>query len=307
VAVWLPDVQRNPGRDAGAFVGPVTIGLIHTTEGSSFTPDDDYYGHDSWPHLTFFPGDRPYGKSVWQHISLDLAARALANQSGGVETNREGVVQIEVVAFARDPSWSKGETTTVRNFRRLMHDVEAATDIPHRSSVVFGGNEQYGLNNGYELTAAEWRAYEGWCGHQHAPENSHWDPGAISIINLLLGDDMALTDAEKNELVRRTAEAVWARKDAATEETYAFLVRRAQARANQARDLCLSILAGVTTLAGELTDVDEDAIGRAAAAALLPDLAIVVAGAVAELPDADADAVADRVVEVFSERLAPGV
>jgi hypothetical protein len=67
----------------------------------------------------------------------------------------------------------------------------------------------------------------------------------------------------------------------------------------------LSILAGVTGLADDI--VDEDAIGRAAAAALLPDLAVVVASAVADLPDADADAVADRVVEVFSERLAPGV
>lgn len=304
MAVWLPDVQRNPGRDAGSFVGPVTIGLIHTVEGSSFTPGGSYYGHSYWPHLTFVPGDRPYEKSVWQHISLDLAGRALENQSGGVETNREGVIQIEVVGYAAKPEWSHGETTTVRNFRRLMRDIEAATDIPHRCGVTFGGNEQFGLNNGYELTATEWRAYEGWCGHQHAPENAHWDPGAIAINNLMEGP-VALTEAEKTELVRRTADAVWARKDAATEQTYAFLVRRASTRANHARDLCLSILAGVTGLADDI--VDEDAIGRAAAAALLPDLAVVVASAVADLPDADADAVADRVVEVFSERLAPGV
>jgi hypothetical protein len=200
VVVWLPDVQRNPGQDAGSFVGPVTIGLIHTVEGSSFTPGDDYYGNPYWPHFTFKPGDLSYAKAVWQHLPLDRAARALQNRSGGVETNREGVIQIEVVGFARDPSWSRGETPTVRNFRRLMRGIEANTRVPHRSVVRFGGNEQYGLENGYELTAAEWVAYEGWCGHQHAPENAHWDPGAIDIANLL-EEPMALTDADADRVV----------------------------------------------------------------------------------------------------------
>jgi hypothetical protein len=30
----------------------------------------------------------------------------------------------------------------------------------------------------------EWNAFNGWCGHQHVPENSHWDPGKLNIDHL---------------------------------------------------------------------------------------------------------------------------
>lgn len=200
MAVWLPDARRNLGQHAGDFTSRVTIGVIHTTESSTFTPGDSYYGRNVWPHFTFIPGDHSYTNAVWQHLPLDKAARALANRAGGVETNREGCIQIEVVAFAARPGWSQGGSQTVWNFRRLMAEIEANTFIPHRCDVVFGGNEQYGLDNGYELSNFEWESYAGWLGHQHVPENAHWDPGEIDIANLLLeqsaatGDDMHLND-----------------------------------------------------------------------------------------------------------------
>jgi hypothetical protein len=195
MAVWLPDTRRNLGNDAGSFIGPVTIGVIHTTESSTFTPGDTYFGRNVWPHFTFIQGDRSYTDAVWQHLPLDRAARALANRSGGVETNREGCIQIEVVGYASRPAWSQGGGQTVWNFRRLMRAIEANTDIPRRCGVTFGGNEQYGLDNRYELSNSAWESYRGWLGHQHVPENSHWDPGEIDIDNLLaLEDDMPTVD-----------------------------------------------------------------------------------------------------------------
>ncbi|HEY6222818.1 MAG TPA: hypothetical protein VIW26_03470, partial [Gemmatimonadales bacterium] len=40
-------------------------------------------------------------------------------------------------------------------------------------------------NNGVRFTAAAWLAFDGWCGHQHVPNNDHGDPGAIDIARLL--------------------------------------------------------------------------------------------------------------------------
>jgi hypothetical protein len=68
------------------------------------------------------------------------------------------------------------------------------------------------------LSPAAWDAYSGVLGHQHAPDNSHGDPGAIDINRILSAargdDDVALTADEKKALGRideidtRTA-AIW--------------------------------------------------------------------------------------------------
>ena len=35
------------------------------------------------------------------------------------------------------------------------------------------------------MTNDEWNDFDGWCGHQHVPENEHWDPGKLDIGRLL--------------------------------------------------------------------------------------------------------------------------
>jgi hypothetical protein len=35
------------------------------------------------------------------------------------------------------------------------------------------------------MTEDEWNNFDGWCGHQHVPENEHWDPGKLDIGRLL--------------------------------------------------------------------------------------------------------------------------
>src|SRR5215211_7280790 len=41
----------------------------------------------------------------YQHLDTGMAARALRNRSGGVQTNRESAIQIEVVGFAHRGHW----------------------------------------------------------------------------------------------------------------------------------------------------------------------------------------------------------
>ena len=170
--------QSSPGNNAGAFLPGPMRGVLHTTEGGSAAGAiGAYKKHNSWPHFTVAQDGK-----VYQHVPLDRAARSLQNQSGGVETNRQGAIQIEVVGYAARPDWPLAQVTAMI---LLMRWIEAQTGIKPGTFPVFGDSKQYGLRNPLEFTPAQWNDFNGWCGHQHVPENSHWDPGAINIANLL--------------------------------------------------------------------------------------------------------------------------
>lgn len=178
MASWYPNAFKRPGNDAGDFVaGYAKKGLLHTTEGSSAAGAIGAYTvNNSWPHFTV-----DQLGNVYQHISIDRAARSLENAPGGVETNRGGPVQIEVVGFASHPVWPELQ---VKALILLMRWIETNAGVKP-VGVTFGGAEQAGLHNPLEFSNAQWIAYNGWCGHQHVPENGHWDPGAININNFL--------------------------------------------------------------------------------------------------------------------------
>jgi hypothetical protein len=179
--------QSRPGNNAGAFLPGPMRGVLHTTEGAypagAFAA---YKANNSWPHFTVDQVGR-----VYQHLAIDRAARSMQNQSGGVETNRLGAIQIEVVGFAAQPNWPLAQVEAMFN---LMRWIEAQTGIKPVSPV-FGDNKQYGLRNPLEFTPDQWNAFNGWCGHQHVPENSHWDPGAIAIANLLPTTEAPMPEA----------------------------------------------------------------------------------------------------------------
>ena len=171
----------------------MTIGVLHTTESrrgsyrSGGPRNYGNFGHTSFPHFTVDVQDGKF--KSWQHISLRRAAKALKNTSGGVETNREGVIQIEVVGRAAEPFTSN--RVLVEGLKKLMRWIEANTDIPTSCGVKF---HPYPPDQGarlgsepwrYSRTGTGWGRYKGWLGHQHVPENSHGDPGAIDIDLLL--------------------------------------------------------------------------------------------------------------------------
>lgn len=195
---YEPAIKDYAASDAGDHLGPVTVGVLHTTESpaGSYRPGSgtNYgnFGHTNFPHFTADVQNGVF--RCWQHISVRRSAKALANLSGGVETNREGVIQIEVVGRATEPFTNR--TVLVEGLKALMRWIEAETDVTPTSSVTWKSYpDSYG-NNGVRLPYAAWNDYKGWLGHQHVPENSHGDPGAIAITVLLSGTNSTTSNEE---------------------------------------------------------------------------------------------------------------
>jgi hypothetical protein len=194
---WYPPALYNPAASsAPSQVGAVDKGVLHKTisaPGSFRARSDSYFGHQSYPHFTTDVQSGVF--KVWQHISIRQASKALKNTAGGVQTNTNGVIQVEIVGWADTSAMLHSDPALHRvhqaGLAALMRWIEAETDVPRSSTVE--GYHQYPPENGirlgnepWRMTFAEWEAYRGWCGHQHVPENVHGDPGAFDI-NTLLG------------------------------------------------------------------------------------------------------------------------
>ena len=175
---WYSEAIKSvKGNNSGNFLNGNSKGVLHTTEGSTAPGAiSAFVKNNSWPHwLVDFNGN------VWQFIDSNKAARTLRNLSGGPETNREPVWQIEIVGFAARP-----ELMTIRqkdSLRKLMRWIEATHGVlPVGPPLPFASH--YG-QSGTRMNAAMWKSYSGWCGHSHVPENDHWDPGMINLPSLL--------------------------------------------------------------------------------------------------------------------------
>ena len=105
----------------GAYsTGPFKI-VHHTTEGSSASGAmGAYRANKSDPHFTVD------ATTIYQHIDTNSTARALANPPGGVQTNRDSAIQIEVVAFAGRPK----NIATLKNVAKLCRWIEATHGVP---------------------------------------------------------------------------------------------------------------------------------------------------------------------------------
>jgi N-acetylmuramoyl-L-alanine amidase-like protein len=176
--LWYPTANTTVlGNSAGAFDTSYPMrGVIHTTEGASATGAFAAYRNaNSWPHFTV-----GMDGIVYQHIPVNVAARSLKNASGGVETNRAGAIQIEVCGKAAQPNWPLAQ---VQAMILLMRWLEQETGIRPVAPAFHGGGAAAVAP--FRFSPADWRQFGGWCGHQHVPENDHWDPGALVIANLL--------------------------------------------------------------------------------------------------------------------------
>jgi hypothetical protein len=181
---WLDGFDQIRGNDSGTFVKDAPLRIVqHTTEGSSIDGAvGAYRKNNTWPHFTV---DAVKRRKV-QHVPLTKPGRAMANLAGGVETNRQGAIQIELVGFA-----AKTQDMTDEELRWLAVEVYApilaATGISTRHPR-FVGTEAGTIATvkaKQRMSAADWLAFDGICGHQHVPENHHWDPGRFPIDRLL--------------------------------------------------------------------------------------------------------------------------
>jgi hypothetical protein len=178
-----PHDEWVQGNSAGVLLQPVDKLLLHTTEGTSIKGAcGAYQTNNSWPHLTV---DCMFGHTYKRcgHLDMDQAARSLRNLSGGVQTNLDGVIQIEVVGFATRPheiDWTwLGANVVAPIVRRIP-------TIPLVSTVTWVAYPaSYGAGAAQRLSGAGWSFYRGILGHQHAPENLHGDPGLIPIDTII--------------------------------------------------------------------------------------------------------------------------
>jgi hypothetical protein len=117
------------------------------------------------------------------------ACRALRNDPGGVQTNRDQALQVEIICYSNKPLADQ------RDYRLWVGDMPdtAYDDLaefilwtqsefgvqlywPERAATSYAGANA----PGFRLSQSEWDNWGGICGHQHVPEgNTHWDPGAF--------------------------------------------------------------------------------------------------------------------------------
>lgn len=177
---WLDWAKRNPGLSSGSYTEGRWKLLVHTTESSTFTPRrGSYFGHSGYPHLT-----NERDGTMWQHVDLDVAARALKNLRGGVQTNRSRVIQVENVAYAKDGNNALAGPQ-IDNLQRLtleMRDRNGMEMVALPAGTIAGSAR---ASAPQRMSATQWRTFSGIVGHRHAPENDHWDPGAFDLSRLL--------------------------------------------------------------------------------------------------------------------------
>lgn len=190
MTAWLPGcVRQDFGTNGGSWTRAPAIVCIHSTEGTSWP---GYDGGQTAPHFTI---DLETGERR-QHIPLTVAARALSHPSGTPETNRAGVIQIEVIGTCDpphrgDPGWLYLPDMTEGQAAHLSHLIRDITDdqrIPWTCGVTFNPYpESYGDHSG-RLSRSAFASYTGILGHQSVPDNDHGDPGNINI-GLIMGTE----------------------------------------------------------------------------------------------------------------------
>lgn len=177
--LWLPDaiVVASP-VNGPKFLPMPWRGVLHTTEGASADGAiSSFQQTNFWPHFTI----EPRTLKVFQHLPLSIGARALSDH--GTPQNAAHCIQIEIVGMAAaSPQLPPEQLAFIRD---VMRQIENLVPIPRRSDRTFLDAAGVNANPNNHMSIDEWKVFTGWCGHQHVPGATHWDPGAIDIQTLL--------------------------------------------------------------------------------------------------------------------------
>lgn len=158
--------------------------VLHTTESVRYSPNtDSYYGHQLWPHATL---SHKAQWEIYNHLPLNRTSACMRNLSGGVQTNNDGCIQLEIAWTAGDGQFLPTEALDV-----LADWIEWVCDEVDIPKTFIDDFHFYPPENGYRLGKEPWRLrgpawnnFRGILGHQHADENVHGDPGKINVAYL---------------------------------------------------------------------------------------------------------------------------
>jgi hypothetical protein len=179
----LPGYEHDIEQGAGLNV---TAGnphvVIHTTEsprGSYNSIRNLWRGSNNWGKgLPHFLAD---GSRYVQLLPLNVGAYTLENRGGGADTNRSGpVIQVEICGYAND-DFNDVEIEAMAKWLADLVKAGIPLDLsqhPH----FYGANEGIVLaryDAPQRFSAADFQSFNGYMGHQHCPENAHWDPGRL--------------------------------------------------------------------------------------------------------------------------------
>lgn len=164
----IPGYEIIVGNNAGSFTGGGNKLLLHTTEGTTANGAiGAFRRNNSWPHFTLSFEE----KRKIQHLETNVAARSLKNDPDGYDTNRACCVQVEIVGFATEAgSWTSEKLDWLaERFKEIQNVFRFVLSYPAFAIPA------------KRFTDKEFVEFAGICGHEHAPDNNHFDPGALKV------------------------------------------------------------------------------------------------------------------------------
>ena len=166
-------------------------GVLHTTEGYGWP---GYSGGAMAPNYTVMPNFVTKRLDWRAHFEDEESSRALVNLAGGVDTNTANAIQVELVGTC-DPKYATSWGTKKANVHYIYWPAAPEWALKSLAEFIVDMNKRHGIKiaspavwtpypqsygpGGQRFTFAQWKAFYGWCGHQHVPENTHGDPGAL--------------------------------------------------------------------------------------------------------------------------------
>lgn len=210
---WLPGVTRlDATQDGGAqdVSYPPRL-VLHATEGGGTVQAlAAFYAHSTyWPHFTADIDNRVLA----QHIPLSRAGRALSH-TDATETNRAHCIQVEIIGRAIDaPHWIPAAVDWLgRALKPGLDELGIKRVAP-----AFVANGA-GLHAPQRMSDDAWAGFNGVCGHEHVPQNDHWDPGAFQIARFLAATQPAqevdvITPADRAAIVKDVVAALGRQPD----------------------------------------------------------------------------------------------
>lgn len=194
---WIPGVDRQPEGNGGSMVGGPPRAVWHVTWSAlntsghmpSFDAIVNYLKEVNYaPHLMW----DPWTGRIVQFYGAGESARALENQSGGAETNRQGkhCIQVEVYFTPGAIVGGKKYNTVADTPCKGLDEIVAWMRTLGIPDAWPAGWPKW---SGNSRSVSTWETRAGHYGHCHVPENDHSDPGPMPK-NMFEEDDVSAAE-----------------------------------------------------------------------------------------------------------------